>query len=68
MNKPKETLYATRNFKDAGTGKVFEAGKVVEASEGELANYKAAGLVGPKAEAAAAVSGAAATSTGSGQA
>jgi hypothetical protein len=54
MNKPKETtLYATRNFKDAGKERTFEAGKPVDASEGELANYKAAGLVAPKAEAAA---------------
>jgi hypothetical protein len=52
--KTKETLYATRNFTDAGTGKSFEQGKTVEGTDGELANYKAAGLVGAKTDVQAA--------------
>lgn len=40
-----KSLYATRDFRDAGTEKSFEGGKVVEATPGELANYEAAGLV-----------------------
>jgi len=42
-----KTMYATRDFKDAGTLRAFEGGKPVEADEGTLANYKAAGLVSP---------------------
>ncbi|WP_137898349.1 hypothetical protein [Sphingomonas sp. 2SG] len=36
---------ATRFFKDAGTGKSFEAGKPVEVDDDTLANYTAAGLI-----------------------
>lgn len=42
---------ATRFFKDAGTGKSFEAGKPVDVDDGTLANYEAAGLVGAASEA-----------------
>lgn len=43
------TRYATRDFKDAGTGKRFERGKPIEGvSKGDLANYEAAGLAGDK--------------------
>jgi len=38
--------YATRNFKDAGTTRYFERGtELTDVSEGELVNYRAAGLV-----------------------
>lgn len=40
-----KTMLATRDFTDAGTGKAFLADKAVEASDGEMANYAAAGLV-----------------------
>jgi hypothetical protein len=40
-----KTMYATRDFKDAGTLRAFEGGKPVEADAATLANYKAAGLV-----------------------
>ena len=40
-----KTHYATRSFTDAGTLRAFENAKPVEADEGTLANYKAAGLV-----------------------
>jgi hypothetical protein len=51
VNKEKATgNIATRNFNDAGTGKAFEKGKPVDASEGELENYRAAGLVGSQAD------------------
>lgn len=36
---------AARNFKDEGTGKSFEKGQHVDASDGEIANYRAAGLI-----------------------
>lgn len=36
---------ATQDFKNEGTGKAFFAGKPVEDDEGQIANYKAAGLV-----------------------
>lgn len=51
-----KTYYATRGFKDSGTEKRFAAGKPVDGTEGELANYEKAGLVTtdkPAAEAAA---------------
>lgn len=41
----KKIFYATRDFNDAGTEKAFKQGEPVEASEGEIANYAAAGLV-----------------------
>lgn len=40
-----KTMYATRDFKDAGTLRTFENGKPVDADDATLANYKAAGLV-----------------------
>ena len=42
------TRYATRDFKDEGTGKSFKAGKPIEAEPGVIANYEAAGLAGDK--------------------
>lgn len=46
--------FATRTFRDAGTGKRFLAGKPIEdVSEAELANYEAAGLAGDQPRAAA---------------
>ena len=48
------TLYATRDFTDAGTGKSFAAGKPVEAEAGQLANYAAVKLVSDKRPARAA--------------
>lgn len=37
--------YATRDFTDAGTTRNFERGEVLEkCTEGELLNYRAAGL------------------------
>lgn len=44
--KNKEPMVALRTFKDSGTGKTFEQGSKVEATEGQLANYAAAGLYG----------------------
>lgn len=48
------TLYATRDFKDAGTGKAFAAGDPIkDVTDGELGNYQAAGLASadtPKAD------------------
>lgn len=39
------TYYATRDFKDEGTGRSFEGGKpMTEVDEGTFANYEAAGL------------------------
>lgn len=39
------TYYATRDFKDAGTGREFEAGKPLsKIDEGTAKNYAAAGL------------------------
>lgn len=38
------TLYATKDFTDAGTGKSYKAGSVIFATDGELANYLASGL------------------------
>jgi hypothetical protein len=41
----KKTLYATRDFKDAGTTRFFERGaEITDASDGEIANYVAGGL------------------------
>lgn len=48
MSTSKQTFYATRSFKDAGTGKSFASGEPVEAEAGELGNYAAAGLVSDK--------------------
>jgi len=36
---------AKQDFTDAGTGKSFEAGKPLECTAGEYANYLAAGLI-----------------------
>jgi len=38
-------MFATRTFRDAGTGASFEKGAQVNAKEGVIANYAAAGLV-----------------------
>lgn len=44
-----KTLYATKDFRDAGTGRTFVAGKPIEkVTDGELGNYEAAGLAGDK--------------------
>jgi hypothetical protein len=43
-----KTFYATRNFKDTGTGRSFEGGKPIEADPGEIGNYEAAGLASDK--------------------
>ena len=48
----KVSVKPLQNFKDAGTERQFEAGKVVEIDEGEFKNYAAAGLV-EKADATA---------------
>ena len=45
---PSKKQYAARDFKDAGTGRSFTAGDVVDAQAGELDNYEAAGLVTDK--------------------
>lgn len=42
---PDQTFYATRDFKDVGTGKAFAAATEVIATPGEIENYRAAGLV-----------------------
>ena len=42
---PAPTFYATRDFKDVGTGKAFAASKEVTATPGEIENYRVAGLV-----------------------
>jgi hypothetical protein len=44
---------ATRDFNDAGTERRFEAGEAYDFTAGEFANFKAAGLVEPVADAAA---------------
>ena len=49
MSDAKKKGFAQKNFKDAGTGESFEAGKPVELAAGVYANYEAAGLVGDKA-------------------
>lgn len=36
---------AARDFKDEGTGKLFTGGAPIDASDGAIANYRAAGLV-----------------------
>ena len=41
-------FYATRDFRDAGTGRRFEGGKPIDAEPGEIANYEAAGLASDK--------------------
>lgn len=47
-----KTLYATRNFKDEGTGKRFAVGDPIkDVSDGALANYEAAGLAAARAKA-----------------
>lgn len=47
-----KSLYATRTFKDEGTGKRFAAGdQIKDVSDGALANYEAAGLAVAKADA-----------------
>ena len=45
--------YATRDFTDAGTGQSFVAAKPVDADEGTLGNYAAAGLASTTPPAAA---------------
>ncbi|MDP1026394.1 hypothetical protein Q5H91_04150 [Sphingomonas sp. KR1UV-12] len=41
----KKPLYATRDFNDAGTTRTFERGaELKKCTDGELLNYKAAGL------------------------
>lgn len=48
-----KTLYFVRNFNDAGTGRSFEGGKrAVDLSDGEIENYRAAGLVSDQRPAA----------------
>ena len=54
----KTTLYATRDFGDVGTERSFKAGEAVSGKDGELENYKAAGLVSPDKPEAAAKAGA----------
>ena len=44
---------AARDFVEAGTGKRFAQGDDVEATGGELANYRAAGLIAGDDEEAA---------------
>lgn len=47
-------FYATRQFKDAGTGKSFGFAAKIDATDGEIGNYEAAGLAStdkPKANA-----------------
>lgn len=44
-----KTLYATRDFTDAGTERSFKKGEPVDVEAGELENYEAAGLVGDRA-------------------
>lgn len=48
------TMYATRDFTDAGTERAFSRGETLkDVTEGEMANYVAAGLASatkPKAE------------------
>lgn len=39
-----KTYYATRDFSDAGTEKRFAKGEKIEATDGEMGNYVAAGL------------------------
>lgn len=41
-------FYATRDFKDAGTGKSFAFGDPINADDGEIGNYAAAGLASDK--------------------
>lgn len=41
--------YALQDITDAGTGRSFKKGDVVDVEPGELANYEAAGIVGDKA-------------------
>lgn len=43
---PKKSAKVLCDFKDAGTLRSFTAGHTVEITEGEYANYAAAGLVG----------------------
>lgn len=41
----KKPHFATRDFKDAGTTRFFErAGEITDVTDGEMANYAAAGL------------------------
>lgn len=47
------TYYATRDFKDEGTGKSFEGGKPMpDVDEATFANYAAAGLASTEKPAA----------------
>jgi hypothetical protein len=42
---PAKPHYATRDFKDAGTTRFFPRGnEITDATDGEIANYVAAGL------------------------
>ncbi|WP_153007994.1 hypothetical protein [Sphingomonas yabuuchiae] len=43
---PKKSAKVLRDFKDAGTLRSFTQGTTVDITEGEYANYAAAGLVG----------------------
>lgn len=48
-----KTMYATRDFSDAGTERNFDAGQKVDVDAATMANYQAAGLVtdvAPKSE------------------
>lgn len=46
-----KTLYATRTFKDEGTGKRFKSGEQIkDVTDGALANYEAAGLAAARAD------------------
>lgn len=43
-----KTMYATRDFRDAGSERAFAAGEPIrDVSDGEMANYAAAGLASP---------------------
>ena len=47
------TFYASRDFKDEGTGRSFEGGKPMsDVDEGTFANYEAAGLASTEKPAA----------------
>jgi hypothetical protein len=42
----KKSFYAQRNFKDQGTSRFFARGaEITDATDGEIGNYAAAGLV-----------------------
>lgn len=45
----KTTMYATRDFRDAGTERAFKRGEAIaDVNEGAMGNYAAAGLVAPE--------------------